>query len=156
MTAREQPSWQDLLDLVGRLDGGAFDSASVRFGDVEVLLSRTGPLAAPAPAPAAASAPQPAAPTPVAAQPAAQQPATGTTIDAPMIGVFYRRPSPGADPFVVEGDRVEAATTIGILEIMKLMNPVTAGASGVLTGFLVADGEAVEFGQALAVLDPAV
>lgn len=66
-----------------------------------------------------------------------------------MIGVFYRRPSPGAEPFVNPGDRVEVDTTIGIIEIMKLMNPVTAGKAGVLGEFLVDDATAVEFGQAL-------
>src|SRR5690606_31537048 len=99
---------------------------------------------APAPAPAAA-----------APAPAEAAPPPGATIDAPMVGVFYRRPSPAAPPFVEEGAVVTAETTIGILEIMKMMSPVVAGAAGVLTRFLVADGEAVEFGQPLAALDPA-
>ena len=66
-----------------------------------------------------------------------------------MIGVFYRRPSPGADEFVKPGDTVTAETTIGIIEIMKLMNPVVAGKAGVLGEFLVEDSNAVEFGQPL-------
>jgi acetyl-CoA carboxylase biotin carboxyl carrier protein len=70
-----------------------------------------------------------------------------------MIGVFYRRPSPGAAPFVEPGQRVEADTTIGIIEIMKLMNPVVAGKAGVITDFLVTDADAVEFGQPLATID---
>ena len=70
-----------------------------------------------------------------------------------MIGVFYRRPSPGAEPFVEAGQRVESDTTIGIIEIMKLMNPIVAGKAGIVTGFLVTDAEAVEFGQALATID---
>ena len=58
-----------------------------------------------------------------------------------MIGTFYRRPAPGADVFAHPGDRVEADTTIGIIEIMKLMNPIVAGKSGVLGEFLVNDAE---------------
>lgn len=150
MTAREQPSWQDLLDLVTRLDGGAYDSVSVQVGDVSVVMSRGG--AQPALAPVTVPAPVPAAAPAASAEPV---PAAGATIDAPMVGVFYRRPSPAAPPFVEEGDEVTAETTIGILELMKMMSPVVAGTAGVVTRFLVADGEAVEFGQPLAALDPA-
>jgi len=148
MTSREQPSWHDLLDLVARLDGGAYDAVSVQIGDISVSLARGG--AVPVPAAVVASGPG----TPAAADsapPVASSP--GATITAPMVGVFFRRPSPGAPPFVEEGAEVSADTTIGILEIMKLMSPVTAGTAGTLTRFLVADGEAVEFAQPLAVLD---
>jgi acetyl-CoA carboxylase biotin carboxyl carrier protein len=90
-------------------------------------------------------------PTASATQPSTA--ALGDTIDAPMIGVFYRRPSPGAEPFVEPGQRVEADTTIGIIEIMKLMNPIVAGKAGVITDFLVSDADAVEFGQPLATIN---
>jgi acetyl-CoA carboxylase biotin carboxyl carrier protein len=70
-----------------------------------------------------------------------------------MLGVFYRRPAPGADPFVKPGDTVAPDTTIGIIEIMKLMNPVVAGTAGVIASFAVEDGTAVQFGQTLAVLE---
>jgi len=69
-----------------------------------------------------------------------------------MIGVFYRCPSPGAPPFVELGASVGADTTIGIVEVMKMMNPVSAGVNGTLTSFLVKDHEQVEYGQALAVV----
>ena len=149
----ETPSWQELLELIEQLNDSNYDTASVQFGDVAVRLSKTGFLAdAPAPAAVAPSVAAPAASAATSA-PAPAAPAApahhGDTIDAPMIGVFYRRPSPGAEPFVNPGDRVEADTTIGIIEIMKLMNPVTAGKAGVLGEFLVDDATAVEFGQAL-------
>lgn len=147
MTPREQPSWQDLLDLVTRLDAGSYDTVSVQVGDVSVTMSRGAALPPPT-APTAAAAPSAPPTTAVPTAPA------GATIDAPMVGVFYRRPSPSAPPFVEEGAEVTAETTIGILEIMKMMSPVVAGRAGVLTRFLVADGEAVEFGQPLAALDP--
>lgn len=153
----ETPSWQELLELIEQLNDSNYDTASVQFGDVTVRLSKTG-FVTDTPAPATA----PSSVAPVAATPTTPAPAStpapaapvapahrGDTIDAPMIGVFYRRPSPGAEPFVNPGDRVEADTTIGIIEIMKLMNPVTAGKAGVLGEFLVDDATAVEFGQAL-------
>lgn len=70
-----------------------------------------------------------------------------------MIGVFYRSPSPGADPFVEVGDDVEADTTIGIIEVMKMMNPVTAGQAGRIVAFAVENAQAIEFGQTIATLD---
>ena len=163
----EQPSWQDVLDLIAQLNESDYESASVQVGDVSIRLSKndvgfdtpetagrvgaqprietgldtpTASATQPATAAASASATQPAA-------------ALGDTIDAPMIGVFYRRPSPGAAPFVEPGQRVEADTTIGIIEIMKLMNPIVAGKAGVITEFLVTDADAVEFGQPLATIN---
>ena len=147
----ETPSWQELLDLVEQLNNSNYENASVQFGNVSVRLSKSenfveAPVAA-APAPASVLAPVAAAPA--AVTPAAPAAPAGDTIDAPMIGVFYRRPAPGADEFVKPGDTVTAETTIGIIEIMKLMNPVVAGKAGVLGEVLVDDAAAVEFGQPL-------
>lgn len=161
----EQPSWQDVLDLISQLNESSYESASVQVGDVSIRLSRSdtfadvgapapvGPVHLPAsPSPAASGSPVAAASSPGPAAPPSSSIA-GETIDAPMIGVFYRRPSPGSDPFVEPGQRVEADTTIGIIEIMKLMNPIAAGKAGVITAFLADDAEAVEFGQPLAAID---
>lgn len=157
MAQDSTPTWQDLLDLVTQLTESDLESASVSFGDISVSISRTGELpgiaavSAPAPAPTStAPAASPAAPV---APPTAAP--TGPAITAPMLGVFYRRPSPGADPFVSPGDAVEPDTTIGIIEIMKLMNPVVAGTAGVIASFAVEDGTAVQFGETLALLEPA-
>lgn len=159
----ESPSWQELLDLVEQLNNSDYETASVQFGDVSVRLSKNenvfqAPAATPvAPAaPTAAPAAAPAATAPVAAAaPATPAAHHGDTIDAPMIGVFFRRPAPGAEPFVKPGDKVDADTTIGIIEIMKLMNPVPAGKAGVLGEFLVDDAAAVEFGQPLVAITTA-
>ena len=149
MTDNTTPSWQHLLDLVTQLDSGSYDSAFVAYGNISVQLSRSGALAAPvATAPAPAPAPAPASTSPAATSPEPSE----TIIPSPMIGVFYRCPSPGAPPFVELGARVEPDTTVGIVEVMKLMNPVTAGVDGTLTSFLVKDNEQVEYGQALAVV----
>ncbi|MET1155435.1 biotin/lipoyl-containing protein [Arthrobacter sp.] len=169
MSIPSTPSWQDVLDLVTQLDEGAYESAAVEFGDVSVRLSRSADM--PVASPIATTPPQslapstngtahaatpPAAPAITEIAPAVQAPAepasNGTVVTAPIIGVFYRSPSPGAPPFVELGATVEPDTTIGIIEVMKLMNPVTAGAVGTLTEFLVTDNAQVEFGQPLAVV----
>ncbi len=158
MSTPSTPSWQDVLDLVTQLDDGAYESAAVEFGDVSVRLSRSAEMpvtsltagTAPAATPSAAA---PAVTEPAPATPAPAKPASNSTVvTAPIIGVFYRSPSPGAPPFVEPGAAVEPDTTIGIIEVMKLMNPVTAGTAGTLTEFLVTDNAQVEFGQPLAVI----
>lgn len=157
MAQDSQPTWQDLLDLVAQLSAGDYESAAVSYGTVSVQLSKSAapvPEAPTPPAPAASSAPAVAAPPAGAGAPPEAAP-VGASITAPMLGVFYRRPSPGAEPFIQPGQQVQADTTIGIIEIMKLMNPVTAGATGIIARFEVEDGESVEFGQTIALLEPA-
>ena len=73
---------------------------------------------------------------------------------APLVGVFYVAPSPGANPFVRPGDRVDADQTVAIIEAMKLMNDITAGVAGIVEEILVADGQPVEFGQELVRVRP--
>ncbi|MGA2432847.1 MAG: biotin/lipoyl-containing protein [Acidimicrobiales bacterium] len=151
MTDNTAPSWQQLLDLVTQLDSGSYDSASITFGDVSVQFSRSGTFSAPV-----RTAPEPSVgadndPVQNASAATSADP-TGTIIFSPMIGVFYRSPSPGEPPFVEPGARVKSETIIGIIEVMKLMNPVSAGVEGTLTSFLVRDHEQVEYGQALAVV----
>ena len=75
-------------------------------------------------------------------------------IKSPMVGSFYRAPEPGARPFVEVGQEVEADTVVCIVEVMKLMNTIPAGALGVITHILVEDGGPVEFGQVLMVIEP--
>ncbi|WP_434107367.1 acetyl-CoA carboxylase biotin carboxyl carrier protein [Paraburkholderia caffeinilytica] len=90
-------------------------------------------------APAAASAP--AAPAPVVPQ--------GHVVTSPMVGTFYRAPSPGAEPFVQVGDTVKEGQTICIIEAMKLLNEIESDKSGVVKEILVENGQAVEYGQPL-------
>jgi acetyl-CoA carboxylase biotin carboxyl carrier protein len=71
----------------------------------------------------------------------------------PIPGVFYRRPDPESDPFVTEGDAVQAGATIGIVEIMKNFQPVETEAGGKLVEFLVDNEDAVTAGQPIAVVD---
>lgn len=75
-------------------------------------------------------------------------------ITAPMIGTFYAAPTPGAQPFVVEGDEVYVGQTIGIIEAMKIMNEIEAEITGVIREVCVEDAQPVEFGQVLFRVDP--
>jgi acetyl-CoA carboxylase biotin carboxyl carrier protein len=88
-----------------------------------------------------------------AAQPepsAAGEPANGAVaIASPMLGTFYRAEAPGASPFVDVGDRVEPYTTVCIIEVMKMMNSVPAGVSGVVTEICSENGQLVEYGEPL-------
>lgn len=113
---------------------------NVRAGDVSVEMGwATGAaVAAPATPPAQLAAVPAPAPTPAA-----------ETINAATVGVFYRSPSPGAPPFVSEGDEIGRGQQIAIIEAMKLMLPVEADKGGRIAEVLVSDGEAVEYGQPL-------
>lgn len=106
-----------------------------------------------APAPVAVAAP--AAPAP-AAQPAAAEPAEpkveGTPLTSPMVGTFYRAPSPGAKPFVEVGDTVKKGQTVCIIEAMKLLNEVEAETDGVVKEICVGNGQPVEYGQNLLII----
>jgi len=102
---------------------------------------------APAAAPAA-TAPA-AAPAPVEAAPAAP---TGHPVKSPMVGTFYRAPTPGADAFVKIGDTVKEGQTLCIIEAMKLLNEIESDKSGVVKEILCENGQGVEFGQALFII----
>jgi acetyl-CoA carboxylase biotin carboxyl carrier protein len=108
--------------------------------------------ATPAPAPA------PAVPTPddlVAPLTPVEPPTDGIVrVEAPMVGTFYRAPSPGAPPFVEEGGSVASGQTLCILEAMKLMNEIKADLDGIVRRIHAANGDAVEFGQLLFEIEP--
>ena len=91
--------------------------------------------------------PKAGAPTP--AEPIGAETAGGATVRAPMVGTFYRAPKPGAAPFVDIGAEVGEHTVVGIIEVMKLMNSVSAGAAGTVTEIYASDGQLVEAGQVL-------
>ena len=100
------------------------------------------PMPVPVPAPEVAPAPAPTAP---------QQ--TGTPLTSPMVGTFYRAPSPGADPFVKVGDTVKKGQVVCIIEAMKLLNEVEADMDGTVKEVCVENGQPVEFGQSLFIID---
>lgn len=114
-----------------------------------------------APAPAAPVTPAPAPSAPAPAAPAAPAPAPApaddapmdmshaTAVRAPMVGVFYAAPSPGAEPFVRVGSKVKKGETLCVIEAMKVMNEVTAEADGEIVDICVKDGDLVEYGCCL-------
>ena len=108
------------------------------------------PAAAMPAAPAAPATPAAPAAEPVAAPAPAAAPKPGTAeVCAPMVGVFYVAPSPGAEPFVRVGSKVKKGETLCILEAMKLMNEVVAECDGEVAEICAADGELVEYGRVL-------
>jgi len=105
--------------------------------------------AMPAAAPVAAA---PAAAAPAAAPAAPAEPA-GHAVKSPMVGTFYRSPSPGAKPFVEIGATVAVGETLCIIEAMKLMNEIEADKAGVVKSILVESGQAVEYGQPMFIIE---
>ncbi len=126
-------------------------------GENRVRLERGGPAVAPAMAPAhpaPAALHQPAGePAPQAAQPQAQPAAAGKAVTSPMVGVFYAAPAPDQPPFVSVGDRVKKGQVLCIIEAMKLMNEITAEQDGTLREICAQNGELVEYGQPLFIVE---
>ena len=116
----------------------------VKGGAVSVTPGPAAVAPAPAPEPRTAAAPAAAA----EAEPAQE----GRVIKAPMVGTFYRSPSPDAKPFVEVGQTVKEGETVCIIEAMKLMNEIEADASGTIKAILVENGQPVEYGQPLFIL----
>jgi acetyl-CoA carboxylase biotin carboxyl carrier protein len=141
-----------LIDLVQESGIGEIE---ITEGEEKVRISRQAP-AAPAPvmmaAPTALTLAAGAAP---AATPTAQapEPPKGHTLKSPMVGTFYRAPSPGAPPFVEVGQSVTKGQTLCIIEAMKLLNEIESDASGVVKSILVENGQPVEYGQPLFVIE---
>ena len=132
----------------------------LKEGEEQIKITRTSnTVSVPVPVeqPAAYAAPA-AVPAPVAAPAAAEADDSADTISghvmkSPMVGTFYRRPSPDASNFVEEGASVKEGATVCIIEAMKTMNQIAADKTGVIKKILVADGETVEFDQPLFIIE---
>lgn len=112
----------------------------------QVFMQAPPPMAAPAAAPAAPAAAEPeAAPEPEAP--------AGHAVTSPMVGTFYRAPSPGAKPFVEVGQRVNVGDTLCIIEAMKMLNQIESDKAGTIEAILVENAEPVEFGQPLFIVE---
>lgn len=146
--------WANLTEDVREL--------SLKFGDVELFISRDQqtspvtpiPLPAPAPAPAEAAAAPAAVPATSGNDPssALELAPDEVLIKAPMVGIFYASPKPGAPNFVSIGDSVAADSVLCIVEVMKLMSNIEARVEGTVARILVENEQAVEFGQPLMVI----
>jgi acetyl-CoA carboxylase biotin carboxyl carrier protein len=127
---------------------------TVRRGG-EVQMVAVPQVAAPVPAQVPAPVPAPApAPAPAPEAPKADECPGCVEIRAPIVGTFYRAPAPDAPPYVKEGDRVEKGQVLCIIEAMKLMNEIESEVSGIVKKILVENGEPVEYGQPLFLIQP--
>ena len=148
--------------LIELLDESGIAEIEITEGEESVRISRYAqgaPVAMAAPAPAPAAAPAAATLAPSAA-PAESTPAEAPSADedgyevtAPMVGTFYTASSPGSAPFIQVGDRINEGDTLCIIEAMKMMNQIESDISGVVKSIRVQNGEPVEYGQVLVVID---
>lgn len=141
-----------LRELIELLKEAGLTEIELREGDASIRLSRQGVLAMPPADPARGSAPGATATTPLAAPHEENRPGEtlrGHVIHSPMVGTFYRSPSPSAKAFIEVGSTVKPGDVLCIIEAMKMMNPIEADRAGVVSAILVENGEPVEFGQPL-------
>ena len=146
-----------LIDLVSESN---ISELEITEADGKVRIVKTDPAAAVAVQPVYAAAPvaqavaaAPAAAPVAAAAPAAPPVETGHVVKSPMVGTFYRASSPNAKPFADVGQTVKEGEAICIIEAMKIMNEIEADKSGTITKVLCENGQAVEFGQPLFVIE---
>lgn len=142
--------------LIELIDETGVAEIEIHEGEESVRISRVGVPVQPATIMHAPAAPMPAAapitPTPASDQPA-EPAASGHKVTSPMVGTVYFAPSPDAGPFVKIGQRVDVGDTLCLIEAMKMFNEIEADKSGVVKAALVDDGQPVEFGQALFVIE---
>jgi acetyl-CoA carboxylase biotin carboxyl carrier protein len=149
--ARADTPLDRVRELAALLDEFRLTSLSASWSGVRVQLRRE---AAAAPALPVASAPVTA---PAADKPTERPqpvPTSLVTVEAPMVGTFYRAPSPTADPYVREGDQVKQGQILCIIEAMKLMNEIECRHDGRIAQVLVENAQPVEYGQPLFLIEP--
>ncbi len=149
-TTIDQGLIKDLANLLTETD---LSEIEVEQDDFRVRLSRTSsvapvqvhaPVSHAAPAPVASAAP---------AETASPSSAATGNVPSPMVGTAYHSPAPGADPFIKVGDSVKEGDTVMIVEAMKTMNQIASPKSGKVTAILVEDGQPVEFGEQLLMIE---
>ncbi|MGF2687750.1 acetyl-CoA carboxylase biotin carboxyl carrier protein [Marinobacter sp. DUT-3] len=146
--------------LIELLEESDVEELEIHEGDDSVRISRRGEQTAatqymahyPAPAPAPQPAPAAEAAAPAASESSAPAAPSGHAVKSPMVGTFYRSPSPTAKAFVEVGQQVKAGEVVCIVEAMKMMNQIESDKSGTVTEILVENGQPVEFDQPLVVI----
>jgi acetyl-CoA carboxylase biotin carboxyl carrier protein len=145
-----------LIDLVSDSNVSELEITEAE-GTVRIVKSAPAPMAMvtqmAAPAPVAVAAPVAAAPAPVAAPAAVEAEPAGHIVKSPMVGTFYRASSPGAKAFAEVGQQVKEGDTICIIEAMKILNEIEADKSGTITKILAENGQAVEYGAPLLIIE---
>lgn len=159
--------YKQIQELIKTINKSNIGTLKIKDGEFEIVIKQQGNqeaqvvtyqaapqmMQAPAPTPASV-APAPSAPaTPTPAAPAPEA-ANTITIKSPMIGTFYRSPSPEKPPFINVGDEVQAGKTVCIIEAMKLFNEIESEVSGRIVKVLVDDATPVEYDQPLFLVEP--
>lgn len=147
--------------LIELVEESGISEIEIQEGEESVRISRNlstaqaAPMVAAAPVAIPAAAPA-AAPAAVEAAPAAEAPAaeiSGHKVTSPMVGTFYRASSPGATPFAEVGQSVQKGDVLCIIEAMKLLNQIEADVSGTITAINIENGDPVEYGQVMMVIE---
>jgi acetyl-CoA carboxylase biotin carboxyl carrier protein len=143
--------------LIELLEESNIAELEIHEGEESVRISRASQIAAPAvahaPVVAAAAPTAPAAAEAPISAPTGEAEISGHKVTSPMVGTFYRSPSPGSPAFVEVGSSVNVGDTLCIIEAMKLLNQIEADKAGTIKAILVENGEPVEYGQALFVIE---
>lgn len=145
---------EDVKEILRLLEDSTFDELVLETNGMKLVLQRSGGASSaresagstrvrPAATPTALQTPKPEVAAPAPGEPGVAD------VPAPLLGVFYRAPKPGAPPFVEIGQRVEADTVVAIIEVMKLMNSVRAGVAGEVVAIPAKNGVMVEYGETL-------
>ncbi len=134
-----------LQEIVKLLKDENLTEITIWEGESRITVRQAGPVGAGSPA----------VDRPDARRPSSESPPKGLVVTAPLVGTFYRRPTPDSDPFVSPGDVVHPGDTVCIIEAMKVMNEIKAEVSGRVVAVLADDGAPVEYGQLLVQLEPA-
>ena len=161
----------DIAEIIRLVDQSTLDEIVIEIGDLRVEIRRKGAMPAPSPAPAAptpAASPAPQVQPPPSAPraPAVAEPDNGSALPAeptldegqvavrsPMVGTFYRRPSPDEPPYVEVGSEVEVDAPLGLVEVMKLYTTIHAKTRGRIARVCASDAELVEYDQILFIID---
>ena len=153
-------SYDEIAEILKIIDSSSCDEVIVETSDVKLVVRRNGATGA---APPMLSSAAPAAPPGTATQQVSESAATAARVEAavgqiavtaPMVGTFYRAPSPDAPPFVEIGSIVEAGQPICLIEVMKLFTTINAETAGRVVEIGAENGELVEYGRALFVIEP--
>ncbi len=138
--------------LIELLEESDIAEIEIHEGEESVRISRASQIAVPAPVAAPAAAPVAAAAVAPVEEPAQPAEISGHQVKSPMVGTFYRAPSPEAKPFVEEGDQVSVGDTLCIVEAMKILNQIESDKAGTVKKILIENGEPVEFNQPMFII----
>ena len=150
--ASEREAFRLIEEVLQLMEARGLVELEMEHQGLRIRLKKATPGHAPQVVEYVAGVPQPAAPAP--GQPAAASESHRIVIKAPMVGTFYRAPAPDAPPFVEVGQEIQVGQVLCILEAMKLMNEIKAEIKGRIIKILVENGQPVEFGQPMFIVEP--